>query len=246
MAEKPKDRCRVCKQPFYRFDMGEKDGFKLVSCKACGSVMVEPPLDQQMLDKFFGEIQPQITHMPEPDDEIEAMEKRLAKVVKNPAGKTFLDVGARHGYAVMAAKKAGMAAHGIDSHDFFANFARDVYGTELFQHMSAQEYAATDPKKADVVFALECFAEQTDLDAFTAGLARLVAPGGSIYIEEADGNNFNLPRNFTDWAYVEPPLNFVYLSKKGLSALLHRHGLIIQKMFFTWKPIMRLIASRQP
>ena len=226
--------------------MGEKNGFQLISCRACGSVMVDPPMLQSVLDDFFGQIQPQITHLPEPDDEVAEMGQRIRKVVKDPKGKTFLDIGARQGYAVRAAQQAGMTAHGIDRHDFFAKFSQEVYGADMFQHISVQDYAASDPKKSDVIFAIECFCEQTDLEGFTASLARLVAPGGSIYIEEADGNNFNIPRNFPEWIYVDPPLNFIYLSKKGLISLLHRHGLMIQKMFFTWKPIMRLIAVKQP
>jgi SAM-dependent methyltransferase len=244
MAEKPKDRCRVCRQPFYRYPMGEKNGFRFIGCKACGSVMVDPPMIQAFLDDFFGQLQPQITHLPDPDDQVEQMTARLRKVIKNPEGKRFLDVGSRQGYAVIAAKNAGMKALGIDRHEFYAKFAQEVYDPALFQHTSVQEYAASDPPKYDVIFSIECLAEQTDLEGFMRGIAHLLAPGGAAYFEEADGNNFNLPKNFTDWEYVHPPLNFIYLSKKGFIALLHRHGLMIQKMFFTWKPIMRIIAAK--
>jgi hypothetical protein len=245
MAEKPKDRCRVCRKPLVTYPMGEKNGFKLIACKPCGSVMVDPWMTQEELDAYFGQVQPQITHLPDPDEEIKTMEDRIRKVMRNPEGKRFLEVASRQGYGTLAAKQLGMNALGIDPHDFFAKFAQEVYNPELFKHTSVQEYAASDPPKADLVFAIETFCEQADLEGFTAGLARLVAPGGSIYIEEADGNNFNLPRNFTEWSYVEPPLNFVYLSKRGLTSLLARHGLHIQKMFFTWKPFMRLIAVKQ-
>jgi hypothetical protein len=246
MAEnKPKDKCKVCKKPFISYSMGDKNGFKLIACKACGSVMVDPWMTQDELDAYFGQVQPQITHLPDPDEEIKRMEDRLRKVVRDPQGKKFVDVAARQGYGVQAARAANMTAIGIDSHDFFAKFAQDIYGPDNFKHVSLQDYAASDPPKADIVFAIETFCEQADLEGFTAGLARLVAPGGSIYIEEVDGNNFNLPRNFTEWSYVEPPLNFVYLSKRGLTSLLNRHGLHVQKMFFTWQPIMRLIAAKQ-
>ncbi len=243
--QKPKDRCKVCKKPFISYPMGEKAGFKLIACKACGSVMVDPWITQEELDAYFGQVQPQITHLPEPDEQIETMSQRIRRVTRDAAGKSFVDVAARQGYGVKAAQAEGMKAIGLDPHDFFAKFAQEVYGPDFFKHASLQDYAASDPPKADLIFAIETFCEQSDLEGFTAGLSRLLAPGGSIYIEEADGNNFNLPRNFTDWSYVEPPLNFVYLSKKGLVALLGRHGLKIQKMFFTWKPLMRLIAVKQ-
>lgn len=245
MADAPKEKCRICRKPLISYPMGEKSGFKFIACKACGSVMVDPWLSQEELDAYFGQVQPQITHLPDPDDQIRTNEKRIRQALRDPKGKRFVDVAARQGYGVRAAREEGMNALGLDPHEFFAKFAQEVYGADSFKHTSPQEYAAGDPPKADLVFAIETFCEQSDLEGFTAALSRLVAPGGSIYIEEADGNHFNLPKAFTEWNYVEPPLNFVYLSKKGLVALLGRHGLRIQKMFFTWKPFMRLIAVKQ-
>lgn len=245
MAEKPKEKCRVCRKPLVSYPMGEKNGFKLIACKPCGSVMVDPWITQDELDAYFGQVQPQITHLPEPEEQIQTMSERIRRVFRNPEGKRFIDVAARQGYGVAAARQANMTSLGIDPHEFFAKFAQEIYGPEFFRHSSVQDFAASDPPKSDLVFAIETFCEQSDLEGFTAGLARLVAPGGFLYIEEADGNNFNLPRNFIEWSYVEPPLNFVYLSKKGLTTLLARHGLRVQKMFFTWQPIMRLIAVKQ-
>lgn len=245
MAEKPKDKCRVCRKPFVSYPMGEKNGFKLIACKPCGSVMVDPWMTQDELDAYFGQVQPQITHLPDPDEQVKTMSDRIRRVFRDPKGKRFVDVAGRQGYGAIAARDAGMNALAIDPHEFFTKFSQDVYPPDLFKNTSAQDYAASDPPKADLVFAIETFCEQSDLEGFTAGLARLVAPGGFLYIEEADGNNFNLPRTFTEWSYVEPPLNFVYLSKRGLTALLSRHGLRVQKMFFTWQPIMRLIAVKQ-
>ena len=60
-----------------------------------------------------------------------------------------------------------------------------------------------------------------------------------------DGNSSNLPHSFAKWPLVDPPVNFVYISKKAMMALLGRHGFPVQKMFFTWRPFMRLIAVKQ-
>ena len=145
----------------------------------------------------------------------------------------------------MAARNLGMEPLGISSHDFFVKFAQEVYAPDLFKHISLQDYAASDPPKADFILAQETFSEQPDIEGYMAALSRVLAPNGVIYIEEADGNSFNLPKRFAEWAYVEPPLNFVYYSKKGLTAALNRHGLAVQKMFFTWKPMMRMVVGKQ-
>lgn len=238
-------KCIICRQVFHPYPMGEKNGTMLMACKACGTVMTEPFVTQDELDAYFASVDPQITHVPDPAGEIIDMKDRIVKMGRDLKGKRFIDVGARQGYAVKAANLLGMKPYGIDSHEFFTRFAQEKYPPELFQHSSLADYAATDPEKYDIGFALECFCEQPDPDAFTAGLARVMKPGGKVYIEEVDGNSFNLPRNFANWAYVDPPINFLYLSKKGMEALLTRHGFIIQKMFFTWRPLMRLIAVKR-
>lgn len=235
--------CRICKKPLYPQPMGEKNGYSLVACKSCGSVMVSPWIEQDELDQFFGDVQPEITHLPDPDAEIKTMVKNITAAAKGVSGKRFLDVSCRQGYGVMAAKQLGFDAKGIDSHDFMIRFAQKEYDATLFEHVSAVDYAATGVK-ADVVFSLESLCEQPDPESFVAALAALTAPGGVVYMEEPDGNNFNLPRIFTKWALVEPPLNFLYISKRGLLLLLKRHGFRVKKIFFSWAPMTRLIAVR--
>ncbi len=245
MSDDKQETCRICRKPFYPYPMGEKNGTILQACKNCGTVMAEPFVTQDELDAYFASIDPQITHVADPAREIIDMKSRITRITKDLTGKRFIDVSARQGYAVKAANLLGMKPYGIDSHAFFTEFAQAKYPPELFQNSSVIDYAATDPEKYDIGLAIETFCEQPDPDAYTAGLARLIKPGGLIYIEEVDGNNFNLPRNFANWGYVDPPINFLYLSKKGMEALLGRHGFTIQKMFFTWRPMMRFIAVRR-
>jgi len=236
--------CRICLQPFHEYAMGEKDGYTLVACRACGSVMVEPWLTQGELDTFFGEVQPEIVHTAQPQAEILRLKKLITKVFGPAAGRRFLDISCRQGYAVMAAKELGFDAHGIDPHDFFAAFAKDKYEAALFEHTTVKDYAASG-RQADVIFSVESFCEQVEPEAYMAALAKILAPGGALYLQEPDGNNFSLPRKFARWAFVDPPLNFSYLSKKGMEVLLKRHGLKVKKSLFIWGPFMRLVVVRK-
>jgi SAM-dependent methyltransferase len=236
--------CKICRQPFLGYPMGEKNGYNLVTCRDCGSVFTDPFLTQADLNNFFGDIQPEIVHTPDPAAEIVDIKKMLGKITTNFSGRRFLDISCRQGYAVMAAKELGFQAHGIDPHDFFIAFAKDKYDPALFDHISVPDYAAKGGQ-AEVIYANECFCEQPDPEAYMAALAKILAPGGKLYLREPDGNNFNLPKNFSNWSFVDPPLNFSYLSEKGMRALLARHGLKVEKKFFTWAPFMRLIVTRK-
>ena len=245
MSEKA-EKCPVCFSTINKFAMGEKNDYKLIACQACGSVMTDPVLTQTELDTFFGDIQPEIVHISNYEKLIEDLKKTLKNIVPNPAGKRFLDISCRQGYALAAAKEYGFKKiKGIDPHEFFISFAKAKYNPDTFEHISVQDYAAAENmEQADVVFSIESFCEQPDLESYMAALAKIVARGGLLYINEPDGNSIFLPRNFLKWVFADPPINFIYLSKAGMIKLLARHGFKVQKNFFVWRPFMRLVAVK--
>jgi hypothetical protein len=233
--------CRICLKPFVEYPMGEKNGSKFVACKACGSIETQPWPTQEELDQFFADIQPEIVHFPNHEREIIRIKKLIGKVTQDFKGRRFLDVCSRQGYGVLAAKELGFQAHGIDSHDFFVAFAKDKYDPHLFTHISVQDYAAKN-EQAEFIYIPEGFCEQLDPESYVAALAKILAPTGKIYLHEPDGNHLRLPTNFANWGFVDPLLNFSYLSKRGLEALLARHGLKIEKSFWSWSPFMHLVV----
>lgn len=239
-----KNICRICQQPFKEYAMGEKNGYRFIACNQCGSIMTDPWVSQADLDKFFGDVQPEIVHLSDPEAQITAMKNLIKKIAPNVSIRRFLDVSCRQGYAVMAAKDLGFQAKGIDPHEFFITFAKDKYDEELFEHVSVPDYAES-MAQADIIFSIEAFCEQPDPDGYMAALSKILAPGGILYLQEPDGNHFMLPRRFATWPFADPPLNFSYISKRGMEELLERHGLKIQKSFFSWKPFMKLIAIKK-
>jgi len=137
MTETHKDKCPICHKDFVPLRMGEKNDYALDACRACGSVMVMPWMTDEKREQYFGEIEPQITHTPNPDRDIERRKQIIERILPNPAGKKLLDICSQNGYTVMAAKQLGMQAYGIDEHEFFVEFARSRYGENLFENISA-------------------------------------------------------------------------------------------------------------
>ncbi len=237
-------KCPFCHEPFDSLSMGSKNGYSLFACKPCGSIIANPWPTEEDLDNFFGEIQPEIVHVPNPQGRIYSHQQAIKKAIPDGTGKTFIDACARQGYAVLAARNLGFQAKGIDAHEFFAVFARDKYEPHLVEHITAQNAAARGDQ-ADMIYVTEGFCEQPDLEGFTAALVKMLKPGGRIYIQEPDGNHMRLPAHFPRWSFVEPPLNFCYPSKKGMEALLARHGLKVVKKFLSWSPYLRFVAARK-
>lgn len=245
-AETPQDdKCPICLKPFVSYPMGEKNDFQLEACRACGSVMVRPWMTDERREQYFGEIDPQITHTPNPDNDIAARKKIIERLMPQPAGKKFLDVCSQQGYSVMAAKSLGMKARGIDPHEFFVDFARSKFGNELFEHINASEYAESHAGEYDFIYVQEAFSAHTRPDALAAALKKLLAPSGIMYIEEPDGNHWNLPGKFILWPLVFPPINFSYISRKGLAQLLKRHGLVVTKALWSWQPFSKFIVKHK-
>ncbi len=238
-------QCRICLEIMNAHPMGTLNDWKFIACKACGSVMLDPWPTAAEIEQFFADVQPEITHVPNPEEEIASIKKTIQKICKDPNGKTFIDISSRQGYAVEAAWQLGMQAQGLDRHEFFHRFSKEKYPSETFAHISVEEFAKDSRLHADIVYSDEAFCESLDPDLLAASLAKLVAVNGKIYISEPDGNSFNIPKNFLDWAFIQPPMNFLYISKKGMTKLLARHGLKIQKSYFVWAPYMRLVVTKK-
>ena len=237
--------CPVCqKTPFTSYPLGRKDGFDFVGCQNCGSALINPMLSQEQLDAFYAEAKPTAKPLPNPDGEISAMRRKIGKAVDNGTGRSFLDVGCRQGYAVLAARQAGFSAKGIDSHRFYVDFCGTTHNApDLFEHATAASYAEKGTH-VNFIFCLEQLCEQADPDSFIAALSKMLAPGGKIYMEEPNGNSFWTPRKFSNWRFPSPPVNFIYPSRQGVEILLKRHGLKIERAFFAWGAVMRLLIVK--
>ena len=234
--------CIVCHGNFNPYAIGDKDGYRFISCRACGSVITDPWPTQDALEKYYGDIQPEAVHAANPEGLIISTTKILGKVLPEPAADKamLLDINAQRGYNTAAARKLGWKAVGLNTHEFLHRFAADNYGENNFVHSDLVSFAAQTTEKFNVIIAINALSEARDLDAFAAALASLLAPGGMIYLEEPDGNHFNTPRDFAGWSMVEPPITCAILSKKGMVKLLARHGLGIKQTFFSWlRPVVR-------
>src|SRR5687768_16285858 len=98
----PQGKCRVCRESFSPFPMGQKNDWRLVGCASCGSVMVDPWPTEAKLEQFFADIQPEIVHVPHPEAVIASYRRTIQKILRDPARARFIDVCARQGYAVEA------------------------------------------------------------------------------------------------------------------------------------------------
>lgn len=241
--ELPLSFCHACMTPFEDYYyLGEKYGFTLVGCLNCGSAVADPYPNTEFMEKFHEKYKEKLLPPPNPERLHKRYEKRIRALTELTKGKTFLGVGCGFGYSVIAAASLDLEAFGIDTREQPIKTAKKSLSKDHFEQTTLEKYAKNGAK-ADIVYIEHGLEHAVDPNAFIEALKKVLKPGGVVYLETPDGNHFMIPSNFVRWKIVAPPAVLHYFSRKGVGILLERHGLKVEKFFFTFRPRMRLIAK---
>ncbi len=238
------DICKACAAELESSaSVGEKNGFSLLRCVACGSITVSPFPSVEELIAFYQNYKGTVDYRKKADKKIKRAQKRIARLLHYTQGRRFLDVGSNYGFTVRAALNLGLDAKGIDIDDTAVNESRKSYGESLFETCAVQDYAQRG-EKADIIYTSEVIEHVPDPDAFVKALADTLDDGGVLYLTTPDAGHWRVPKNFTAWEQVMPPEHIVYFTRNGLTRLLNKHDLDIKKVTFTLKPNLRIVAQK--
>ncbi|MES1179603.1 MAG: class I SAM-dependent methyltransferase, partial [Hyphomicrobium sp.] len=136
-----------------------------------------------------------------------------------------VEVASNDGYLLQYFKMAGIPVLGIEPAANCADVATRERGiptlVRFFGTATAAELAAS--KQADLIVANNVLAHVPDINDFTAGLGRLLAPGGVITLEFPHLLQL-IERCYFDTIYHE---HYSYLSLLAVDRLLTKHGLTV-------------------
>lgn len=235
--------CRAC---FAALDpahsRGEKSGYKLLSCTACGTVTVDPFPTADELIAYYQAYEGSRLYKPKEAKKIRRAAGRIRRAKKYIKARSFLDVGCNCGFTVKAALNEGLAARGIDVDAEAVKYAAEAYGPH-FNAISVEDYAAQG-NKADIVYTSEVIEHVPNPDTFVKAIADILPTGGILYLTTPQGNHWSYPKDISNVKTVHPPSHITYFSKKGIALLLEKHGIKVEKFFFSLKPGIRLIARK--
>jgi SAM-dependent methyltransferase len=235
--------CRACHQPVDRADSrGHKDGYELLSCKSCGTVTADPFPTAEELTAFYQAYRGSKMYKPKEKKKILRAERRIKRLLSLTKGRRLLDVGCNMGYAVKAGLNLNLDARGIDIDPDTLDKARASYG-DRFTCVSVQDYAAQG-QKADIIHTSEVIEHVPDPDSFTAALHKILNDDGVLYLTTPDSGHWGVPRDFMSWDAVKPPFHITYFTRKGIRAILERHGFEVIKFSFSLKPGLRVTARK--
>lgn len=239
------DICPLCGKDMERHDICELEDYDVYNCMSCGSILFDPPIHEGFIDNFYSEIAPETVHRPNHKKVIEKYKKLFAKIFPRTKGKTLIDVDSTQGYVVEAAKGLNFkTVKGIDKYDFHTSFQKENFGEKFFETVSLDEYVSENREQADIVTSIENLCMQPNIDRYIENLAKITKSGGTLYIEEVDGNSYFLPTDLTRWNYMFPPITCNFISKDALYSLLNKHGFKVKKKLLNWGYMMKIIAVK--
>lgn len=134
-----------------------------------------------------------------------------------------VEVASNDGYLLQYVRQAGIRCLGIEPTKSTADAARErrIETIEIFLGERSAKEIVDDHGRADLVVANNVFAHVPDLNDFVAGLATLLAPGGTLTLEFPHLMQLVAQRQF-DTVYHE---HFSYFSLHTAMRVLAAHGL---------------------
>jgi SAM-dependent methyltransferase len=224
--------CPVC-SGILSEPLGTKDSFEFFRCRDCGTASVVPLPDiASVITGVYHSFVTTPFYLTKRAKKLRKARNRLARIESDPTGKTFLDIGCNVGFAVAAALESGMRAFGIDVDPVAVDIARATFNNEAFESCSIENYAARGGQ-VDILYISEVIEHVPNPQCFAAAMAKLMKPGGKLFLTTPASDHWRLPSRFTDWDEVKPPMHLVLYSQKGLRQLLERHG--FGDFRFEWK-----------
>lgn len=213
-AEKTLRACAACGSTDAR-PLGVKHGFSLVVCRNCATIYT--PYSPWYSSEFYYETYYKDESLSPPPFVQTRLEEITAEFATYRQTNRLLDIGCGAGNLLMAARKNGWNAQGLD---VSANAARHVreLGFEVF-HGELHE-AQFPAGYFDVITAAEFLEHLPEPRLVLAEIARLLRPGGLLWTTTPHARGLSGRVLGVKWRCIWPPEHLQLFSAGGLKSLL--------------------------
>ncbi len=158
--------------------------------------------------------------------------------------KETLDLGCGGGLMVAALGRVARRAVGLDISA--AAVARARLDFPAHEFIAADFRAAGIAEDAfDFVHASEIIEHVNDLAAFMGFLARIVRPGGHVYVTIPDIGHPKVPADLRDWDVFAPPRHVQFFDRATLTRLFERHGFEALRRYRDAKPGLQMMFRKR-
>jgi ubiquinone/menaquinone biosynthesis C-methylase UbiE len=212
--------CPACRVSGHR-PFGTKGGHALLHCSACGTIYSGTKPCGQALDEIYDHYYDQASFELHPVTG--AALDRLARSF-SPFRSTnrWLDVGYGAGGLLTVAESHGWSCHGVEISPSTLRYGADR-GWQVAESMEAACFRSA---RFDVVTMIELIEHVTAPDELLDRAARLLRPGGLLYVTTPNSRSLNRRILGLDWSVIAPPEHLTIWSPQGLCQALVRAGFV--------------------
>ena len=212
--------CPACNSSHPR-SMGQKRGFEVLHCKSCQTLYVSvlPTNESRMHYETGGYYNDE--NLTVPDFVNKRLEETVELFAPYRVTNRLLDIGCGAGSLLMAAKKGGWVAEGVEvSHPTVVHLRNN--GLNVFSGELADAKFPTG--HFDVVTAAELIEHVPNPASLVAEIARILRPGGVFWATSPHSNGASARVLKLKWSIISPPEHLHLFSTAGLRNLLIRNG----------------------
>lgn len=210
--------CPAC-QSANGLSRGHKNGFQMLSCKACGTLYTSHVPDN-LLEHYYDDYYDE-EHLALPDFIIKRLDQILAEFEPYRQANRLLDLGSGAGSILEAARRAGWTAEGVEVSRTAVEHTRSLGFNVHWGELAGASYPASH---FDVVTASEVIEHVADPQALLKEIARVLRPGGLLWATTPHGRGVGARVMGLEWENVIPPNHLQLFSSRGIRTLLARAG----------------------
>ena len=237
--------CNICGSDEYRL-FREIDGCRLVRCRLCGLVYVNPRRTRwETGDEYSASyhIERLLGYEPGTEEEIE---KEIGKNIGRAEeivrecgmGGRLLDVGCGAGFFIACLRRYGWEVEGVDVSEWAARFAREKLGLSVF---TGRVEDIDFDRRFDVITLFHLLEHLPDPLGTLKKIGVLMAPDGTLVVKGPNLAGFDRIWHGKDWRGYDIPFHLYDFTPKTYQIMLEKAGFSIQKKVFQyWNPIAHL------
>lgn len=196
-----------------------KEGFRIVRCRACGLVYVNPRLSIEALDRMYNAqtISRMQYYVQTADDDAPSFHRRLRRIERHRAPGRLLDVGCGPGTFLSIARERGWSVRGVD-----INAASVARCRELGLDAVAGPFPhpALEGEHFDAIVLNDVVEHLPDPKGSLASVRAMLAPGGMLFISTPDIGALVARLSGRRWLHLKPIEHLTYFDRRTITRLL--------------------------
>jgi len=204
----------------------EKESFRIVRCRGCGLVYVNPRLSQteiaQQYDEGYYTDGSYADYLAERSGYERTFELRLRRIEQRVKPGRILDVGCAFGFFLSVADRRGWEAYGLDLSPVGCKYATEELGLRVLCGTLAQ--ASFPPGFFDVVILNDTFEHLANPTQDLLQIWTVLRPGGHLFLVTQDSSRLLVRLLGRHWAQYKPREHLYYCTSLTLRRMLEKVG----------------------